>query len=76
MSGKEIKFVNDAFETNWIAPVGPHIDLFEKELSNIHHKRHVAALQSGTSAIHLDIWEQSQILLIQKSKHGICALIT
>ena len=53
MSGKEIKFVNDAFETNWIAPVGPHIDLFEKELSNIHHKRHVAALQSGTSAIHL-----------------------
>ena len=32
MSGKEIKFVNDAFETNWIAPVGPHIDLFEKEL--------------------------------------------
>ncbi len=53
MSGKEIKFVNDAFETNWIAPVGPHIDLFEKELSNIHHNRHVAALQSGTSAIHL-----------------------
>ena len=31
MSGKEIKFVNDAFETNWIAPVGPHIDLFEKK---------------------------------------------
>ena len=53
MSGKEIKFVNDAFETNWIAPVGPHIDLFEKKLSNIHHNRHVAALQSGTSAIHL-----------------------
>tara|TARA_Y100001958_G_C21237799_1_gene564651 strand:- start:1805 stop:2947 length:1143 start_codon:yes stop_codon:yes gene_type:complete len=53
MSGKEIKFVNDAFETNWIAPVGPHIDLFEKELSNIHHNRYVAALQSGTSAIHL-----------------------
>ncbi len=72
MSGKEIKFVNDAFETNWIAPVGPHIDLFEKELSNIHHNRHVAALQSGTSAIHLAL----NLLGVNKDDIVLCQSFT
>ena len=68
MSGKEIKFVNDAFKTNWIAPVGPHIDLFEKELSNIHHNKHVAVLQSGTSAIHLAL----NLLGVKKDDIVLC----
>jgi len=72
MSGKEIKFVNDAFETNWIAPVGPHIDLFEKELSNIHHNRRVAALQSGTSAIHLAL----NLLGVNKDDIVLCQSFT
>ena len=72
MSGKEIKFVNDAFKTNWIAPVGPHIDLFEKELSNIHHNRHVAALQSGTSAIHLAL----NLLGVNKDDIVLCQSFT
>ena len=72
MSGKEIKFVNDAFETNWIAPVGPHIDLFEKELSNIHDNRYVAALQSGTSAIHLAL----NLLGVNKDDIVLCQSFT
>ena len=72
MSGKEIKFVNDAFKTNWIAPVGPHIDLFEKELSNIHHNRYVAALQSGTSAIHLAL----NLLGVNKDDIVLCQSFT
>ncbi len=72
MSGKEIKFVNDAFKTNWIAPVGPHIDLFEKELSNIHHNKHVAVLQSGTSAIHLAL----NLLGVKKDDIVLCQSFT
>ena len=53
MGGEEINQIQNAFDLNWIAPVGPHIKNFELELSKIHHKKHVAALQSGTSAIHL-----------------------
>ena len=49
----ELKYVNEAFQTNWIAPVGPHIDKFEELLSNLCDNRYVAALSSGTSAIHL-----------------------
>ena len=53
MGGEEINQIQNAFDLNWIAPVGPHIKSFESKLSKIHHKKHVAALQSGTSAIHL-----------------------
>ena len=49
----ETAYVMEAFETNWIAPVGPHISRFEKELSNISDNYSVAVLNSGTSAIHL-----------------------
>ena len=49
----EYKYVTEAFDLNWIAPVGPHIKRFEKSLSNISEKKHIVALSSGTSAIHL-----------------------
>ena len=49
----ELKYVNEAFRTNWIAPVGPHIDKFEELLSDLCDNRYVTALSSGTSAIHL-----------------------
>ena len=49
----EQKYVEEAFDTNWIAPVGPHINSFEKGLSKISKDFYVAALSSGTSAIHL-----------------------
>ncbi len=54
MGGTEQKYVNEAFDTNWVAPKGPNLDAFEKELQQyLGEKYHVAALNSGTAAIHL-----------------------
>jgi dTDP-4-amino-4,6-dideoxygalactose transaminase len=53
MGGDELNFVNEAFESNWIAPLGPHVDNFEKELSQYTGVKHTAALSSGTAALHL-----------------------
>lgn len=53
LSGEEIHFVNDAFESNYIAPLGPQVDAFEKELSVFTSIPHSVALSSGTAAIHL-----------------------
>jgi len=53
MSGGEIKYVNDAFESNWVAPLGPNVNAFEKELSHYLNVKYCAALVSGTAAIHL-----------------------
>ncbi len=53
MGGDEIKFVQEAFDTNWISPVGPHINAFENDLAVYNSIPHCAALGSGTAAIHL-----------------------
>ena len=53
ISGNEQKYVNEAFDTNWIAPAGPHINKFEEELSKVSDGLNVAVLSTGTSAIHL-----------------------
>ncbi len=53
MSGREQELVNEAFASNYIAPVGPMLSRFESELANIIGFSNVAALASGTAAIHL-----------------------
>lgn len=53
MGSNEIKFVQEAFATNWIAPLGPHVDGFEKDLEDFTGAKHAAALSSGTASIHL-----------------------
>ena len=53
LGGTEIKYVQSAFDENWIAPLGPNVDGFEKELSEYVGVAHCAALSSGTAAIHL-----------------------
>jgi dTDP-4-amino-4,6-dideoxygalactose transaminase len=53
ISENEKKYVDEAFEQNWIAPVGPHINKFEDELSRVSEGLDVAVLSSGTAAIHL-----------------------
>lgn len=53
MGGTEIKFINTAFETNWIAPLGPNVNGFEKDLQEYLDINHAAVLSSGTAAIHL-----------------------
>jgi pyridoxal phosphate-dependent aminotransferase EpsN len=53
LSGLEQSFVADAFATNWIAPLGPHVDEFEREFAAVAGARHAVALSSGTAALHL-----------------------
>lgn len=53
MGGDEQPFVNDAFATNWIAPLGPHVDAFEREFADTVGASHAAALCSGTAALQL-----------------------
>ena len=53
MGGTEEKYVKEAFDTNWIAPLGPNVDGFERVLSAYLYGSHIAALVSGTAAIHL-----------------------
>lgn len=53
MSGEEMRFIREAFETNWIAPVGPHVDAFEREFSQTIGVKDAAAVTSGSAALHL-----------------------
>jgi len=55
ISGNEKKYVNEAFDQNWIAPAGPHLDQFEDEISRFSNGYEVAVLSSGTAAIHLSL---------------------
>lgn len=56
MSGAEQTYIKEAFDTNWVAPLGPNVTRFEKDLeSYLKEGRHVAALASGTSALHLSL---------------------
>ena len=49
----ELQYVNEAFATNWIAPLGPHVNAFEEGLQVQTQTKHAAALSSGTSSLHL-----------------------
>lgn len=55
MSGLEQHYIQEAFETNWIAPVGPHVDAFEQEFASTVETRFAVAVTSGTAAIHLGL---------------------
>ncbi|MFZ6010081.1 MAG: aminotransferase class I/II-fold pyridoxal phosphate-dependent enzyme [Bacteroidota bacterium] len=53
LGGHEREFVEEAFRTNWIAPLGPNVNAFERELAEYVGIKHAAAVSSGTAAIHL-----------------------
>jgi pyridoxal phosphate-dependent aminotransferase EpsN len=53
LSGDERELVADAFDSNWIAPLGPHVDAFEREFEEAVGVPHAVALSSGTAALHL-----------------------
>ncbi|MBC7606918.1 MAG: DegT/DnrJ/EryC1/StrS family aminotransferase [Burkholderiales bacterium] len=56
MGGNEKKYVQEAFDSNWVAPLGPNVTGFEQDLEHyISNSAHVAALSSGTAAIHLGL---------------------
>jgi len=53
MSGQEVELMKDAFDSNWIAPLGPHVDAFEQEMAGYLGIGHAVALTTGTAALHL-----------------------
>jgi pyridoxal phosphate-dependent aminotransferase EpsN len=55
MGGEELKFIHEAFDQNWISPVGPHITAFENEMCSITGAPFAVALTSGTAALHLSL---------------------
>lgn len=69
---EETAFVEEAFRTNWIAPLGPHVDAFERELAVEVGVGHAAALSSGTAAIHLAL----QLLGVQPGDTVFCSSLT
>lgn len=56
MSGREQDFIKEAFDTNWVVPLGPNVDAFEKSLADyLQENRYVTALSAGTAALHLGL---------------------
>lgn len=73
MGGGELKYVHDAFEANWVAPLGPNVDGFERDLENyLQNDVYVAALSSGTAAIHLGL----VLLGVKAEDEVICQSMT
>ena len=73
MGGNEQKYVKEAFDTNWVAPLGPNVSGFEEDLENFQNDGvFVAALSSGTAAIHLGL----VLLGVQAGDEVICQSFT
>ena len=73
MGGNEQKYVQDAFDTNWVAPLGPNVNGFEKDLEDyLSRNVHVAALSSGTAALHLAL----VLLGVKAGDEVICQSMT
>ncbi|CAM4091380.1 aminotransferase class I/II-fold pyridoxal phosphate-dependent enzyme [Listeria booriae] len=72
MSGEEQKYIQQAFDTNWIAPLGPHVNQFEANLAMYTGAADVAVTNSGTSAIHLAL----TLLNIQSGDTVFCSTFT
>ena len=73
MSGNEMKYVQEAFDGNWIAPLGPNVDGFEKDLEQfLGEGTHVAAINTGTAALHLAL----VMLGVEKDDYVICQSLT
>lgn len=68
----ELKYVQEAFATNWIAPVGPHVDAFEQEFCQVVGVSHAAAVSSGTAALHLAL----QLLGVGPGDEVFCSTLT
>ena len=72
MSGNEMKYVQEAFQTNWIAPLGPNVDAFEKEIAGYVGVNDAVAVSSGTAAIHLAL----SLLGVGKGDTVFCSTLT
>jgi dTDP-4-amino-4,6-dideoxygalactose transaminase len=72
MGTQELLLVQEAFETNWIAPIGPHVDAFEQEFCRTVGSLYGAALSSGTAALHLAL----RLLEVAPGDEVFCSTLT
>lgn len=72
IGSQELAFVKQAFDTNWIAPVGPHVDAFEQEFCQITGAGYAAAVSSGTAALHLAL----QLVGVGSGDEVFCSTLT
>lgn len=72
LGGLEEKYVWEAFKTNWVAPLGPQIDLFEKELAEYLQCKGAVALSSGTAALHLAL----RLAGVEQGDEVFCSSLT
>ena len=68
----ELEYVKEAFATNWVAPVGPHIDAFEKEFAQKVGSKYAVALSSGTAALHIAL----RLAGVQAGDEVLCSSLT
>lgn len=72
MSGNELKYIQEAFDTNWIAPLGPNVDGFERDICNYTGVNYALALSSGTAGIHLAL----KYLGVNSGDYVFCSSLT
>jgi len=72
MGDRELEFVKEAFDTNWIAPVGPHVNAFETEFCQTIGSPYAAALSSGTAALHLAL----KLIGVEAGDEVFCSTLT
>lgn len=72
LGGNEINYIKEAFEQNWIAPLGPNVNGFEKELADYNSIGHCSALSSGTAALHLALILHN----VEQGDEVICSTFT
>lgn len=75
IGGTEQHYIQEAFDTNWIAPLGPNVNAFENDLAAyLGNQAHVGALSSGTAAIHLGLIllgvQSGDVVLVQTHTHN------
>src|SRR5256885_16491701 len=72
MSGDELKLVQETFASNWVAPVGPNIDAFEREFCAAVGAKYACALTTGTAAIHLAL----KLAGVKPGDEVLCSTLT
>ena len=72
MSGKELEYINDVFKDNWIAPIGPHLNMFEDIVKEYTNSKYAVAVTSATAGIHLAL----RALRVEKGDYVLCSSLT
>ena len=72
MSGKELEYIKDVFKDNWIAPIGPHLNLFEERVKEYTGAKYAIAVNSCTAGIHLAL----KALKVEPGDYVICSSLT